>query len=86
MVVFLFSGLVIDMVLFFGIVFVVFFVFIDLCFGMEDGLLLFFVLFFGIFGVVEVLLWIFLVVGDFMVKILVVVVFLVLYCVVFSVF
>lgn len=64
-------GSVIDTLLFFGIAFSASFAFIDTLFGLEDGSLAFPVPLLGIGENTQVLLWISLALGDFLVKMLV---------------
>lgn len=79
-------GSVIDTVLFFGIAFSASFAFIDGLFGMEDGSLAFPVPFLGIADDTQVLLWISLAAGDFLVKMLVAVALLAPYRIVLGLF
>jgi len=79
-------GSVIDTILFFGIAFSASFAFIDGLFGMEDGSLAFPVPFLGIAEDTQVLLWVSLAVGDFLVKMLVAVALLAPYRVVLGLF
>lgn len=79
-------GSVIDTILFFGIAFSASFAFIDGLFGMEDGSLAFPVPVLGIAEDTQVLLWVSLAVGDFLVKILVAVALLAPYRIVLGLF
>jgi len=79
-------GSVIDTILFFGIAFSASFAFIDGLFGMEDGSLAFPVPFLGIAEDTQVLLWVSLAVGDFLVKMLVAVALLAPYRIVLGLF
>ncbi|MCK7612392.1 queuosine precursor transporter [Roseibium sediminicola] len=79
-------GSVIDTILFFGIAFSASFAFIDGLFGMKDGSLAFPVPFLGMAQDTEVLLWVSLAVGDFLVKMLVAIALLAPYRIVLGLF
>lgn len=79
-------GSIIDTLLFFGIAFSASFAFVDASFGMKDGSLAFPVPLLGIGENTEVMLWISLALGDFLVKMLVAVALLAPYRIVLGLF